>query len=238
MLRSIIFISLLVSVSPTFAERVIEKFPNGKPKLAYVTDKEGKKHGTYAEYYENGKPKLRCSYLKGELHGAYVSYYENGRPHKSITYREGKISGQYMVRDENGQTLSDSVYADGAVIYPKSKNMLKAQLKMINSRKPSKNETKFTSRAHSDSVNLLNSYRAIVGIEFDVKLKDDYCELAQAGAELCNTIGRLDHTPKNPGLKEEVYKKGYTGTSRSNLSMGSAMQSTELATEGGVSIHL
>src|SRR5439155_10427113 len=51
-------------------------------------------------------------------------------------------------------------------------------------------------------------------------LDDELNDCAQAGAQLCKRIGRLDHTPANPGMREEEYKKGYRGTSRSNLSMG------------------
>lgn len=43
------------------------------------------------------------------------------------------------------------------------------------------------------------------------------------GAELCRTIGHLDHTPPNPGWPDDDYRLGYEGTSHSNLSMGSSM---------------
>jgi hypothetical protein len=222
----IILAIILCLVSSANAEKIHEKFPNGKTKLAYITDKDGKKHGPYAEYFENSKPKIRCNYRSGLLSGNYVSYFENGRPHKSITYKEGKKNGQYLIRDEKGKVVSDLFYAGDLLIYPKSKNLLKAQLKLINSRKGNKAETAYTSKPHTNAVNLLNSYRCIVGLDFDVKLKDSYCKTAQAGAELCAKIGKLSHTPKNPGLPEDVYKAGYQGTSKSNLSMGSAMQIT------------
>ena len=213
----------------SYSERVIEKFPNGKVKIAYTLNKEGKKHGTYSEFFENGKPKIRCSYNNGILFGNYASYHDNGRPHKSIVYRDGKINGTYLERNDRGLILKDSIYTDNILIYPKGKNLLKSQLRSINSSKPNRKDTKFTSSKYAKAVNLLNSYRAIVGIDFDVKLKDEYCETAQAGAELCAKIGKLDHTPKNPGLPEDKYRKGYEGTSKSNLSMGRSMEATPMA---------
>lgn len=145
------------------------------------------------------------------------------------TNKEGHKHGPYSEYDETGKIIIDSIYENGLLLYPKSKKFLKAQLKEINSRKADKNKTKFTSKAHTAAVNLLNSYRCLVGLAFDVELKDSYCETAQAGAELCNKIGKLDHTPKNPGLPEDVYKAGYEGTSKSNLSMGRGMSSTPMA---------
>lgn len=180
MLRSILIMLLLCLSASTFAEKIIEKYPNGRVKLSYSTNAEGKKHGAYTEY------------------------------------------------DENNQPVIDAFYDNGLLLYPKSKKLLKTQLKQINSSKPDKNKTKFTSKAHTASINLLNTYRCIVGLDFDVELKDSYCETAQAGAELCNKIGKLDHTPKNPGLPEDVYKAGYEGTSKSNLSMGRGMASTPI----------
>src|SRR5262249_21461524 len=42
----------------------------------------------------------------------------------------------------------------------------------------------------------------------------------EAGTALLAKIGRLDHTPKNPGLPEDDFKLAYKGTSRSNLAQG------------------
>lgn len=49
-------------------------------------------------------------------------------------------------------------------------------------------------------------------------LKEEYNLTCKFGAYLCSVIGRIEHTPAKPaGLDELVYKKGYEGTSRSNL---------------------
>lgn len=64
----------------------------------------------------------------------------------------------------------------------------------------------------------LNGYRYLCGLEADVVLKEEYNLTCKFGAYLCSVIGRIEHTPAKPaGMDELVYKKGYEGTSHSNL---------------------
>jgi hypothetical protein len=64
----------------------------------------------------------------------------------------------------------------------------------------------------------LNGYRYLCGLDADVVLTEDYNLTCKFGAYLCSVIGRIEHTPAKPaGLDELVYKKGYEGTSHSNL---------------------
>ncbi|MHC5019729.1 MAG: hypothetical protein ACYTGX_06375 [Planctomycetota bacterium] len=72
----------------------------------------------------------------------------------------------------------------------------------------------------------LKAYRYLVGVPYKkMTLDPQYNFYAEWGAKLCHAIGRLDHTPKNePGWPEEEYQKGYTGTSKSNLAMGTPVE--------------
>ncbi len=64
----------------------------------------------------------------------------------------------------------------------------------------------------------LNGYRYLCGLEADVVLTEEYNLTCKFGAYLCSVIGRIEHTPAKPaGMDELVYKKGYEGTSHSNL---------------------
>lgn len=73
----------------------------------------------------------------------------------------------------------------------------------------------------AEALRRLKAYRYLAGVPYkDLTLDDDYNEASEAGARLCAKIGRLDHTPKNPGWPEDEYKLAYRGTSRSNLAMG------------------
>lgn len=67
---------------------------------------------------------------------------------------------------------------------------------------------------------LLNAYRYLCGLAWDVQSDAGLEDVSLAGARLCEAIGRLEHTPANPGWLEEDYKKGYRGTSQGNLFSG------------------
>ena len=72
--------------------------------------------------------------------------------------------------------------------------------------------------AHATAV--LNAYRYLCGLAWDVQTDADLEGVSLAGAKLCEAIGRLEHTPANPGWQEDDYKKGYRGTSQGNLFSG------------------
>lgn len=64
----------------------------------------------------------------------------------------------------------------------------------------------------------LNAYRYLAGLNYDVQLKDEWNLTCKYAAHLCHTIGRIEHTPAKPaGMDEATYKRGYEGTSHSNL---------------------
>lgn len=64
----------------------------------------------------------------------------------------------------------------------------------------------------------LNAYRYLAGLNYDVQLKDELNLTCKYGAHLCNVLGRIEHTPAKPAkMDEATYKRGYEGTSNSNL---------------------
>jgi hypothetical protein len=67
----------------------------------------------------------------------------------------------------------------------------------------------------------LRAYRFLAGLPYqDLVLDDDLNATSLAGAKLCEKLGRLEHTPKNPGMDEAEFKIAYRGTSSSNLAYG------------------
>ena len=83
---------------------LINFFDDEKTQLeTKVTYKEGKKDGTYQEYYENGELKIIASYREGKKDGTYQEYYENGQLKTDQVYREGEWAGTYQEYYENGQ---------------------------------------------------------------------------------------------------------------------------------------
>src|SRR5262249_4139446 len=66
----------------------------------------------------------------------------------------------------------------------------------------------------------LNAYRYLSGAPADAVLDDQMNREAEAAAALCQRIGRLDHNPPNPGMKEEEYKLALKGVNSCNLHQG------------------
>lgn len=76
----------------------------------------------------------------------------------------------------------------------------------------------------NNALNLLNFIRYVAGIPADVTLNESYIELTQAGALLNCVNGQLSHEPARPSgftqEYDELYGKGLTGCSKSNIAMG------------------
>lgn len=70
------------------------------------------------------------------------------------------------------------------------------------------------------AVRRLNAIRYVAGVPHDVVLDEELNDFSQSGAKLLEKIGKLDHTPTNPGLPEDEFKKAYRGTSSANLGQG------------------
>lgn len=72
------------------------------------------------------------------------------------------------------------------------------------------------------ALRVLRSYRYMCDLPYDVELNEEYAETCTAGAKLLGDyVGHLDHTPpKPPACPDALYKRGYEGTSHSNLFMG------------------
>jgi hypothetical protein len=85
----------------------------------------------------------------------------------------------------------------------------------------------------------LNGYRYLCGLDADVKLKDEYTLTCKVGAYLCSVLGHIEHTPPKPaGLDEPIYRKGYEGTSHSNLFYTSGPDGLTGSVDGLSLIHI
>lgn len=235
------------------AEQVVEQDDQGRVVAKYSTDEEGRRHGAYAEFHENGAIKLKATYRRGRLQGKYVSYHASGRPHVTAEYRDGEPEGKYVEKDDRGRTVIETTYvggvvegsyeeyADGELLskqtwangepvdvdgvrpYPKGRDAIRDAIEEIYNSKDPLEERVGDAEAwgRGECLRHLKIYRYLCDLPYaDMVLDEELNSYADAGAALCERIGRLDHTPANPGMPEEQYKYGYTGTSRSNLYMG------------------
>ena len=73
----------------------------------------GKRHGTFIEYFINGQIELECNYINGELDGIYKSYFINGQIETDCNYINGKKHGLYKTYYVNGNLKNELYYKNG-----------------------------------------------------------------------------------------------------------------------------
>lgn len=74
---------------------------------------EGKEHGKYYEYFQNGQLKIDASYRNGELNGPYKRYFENGQQEIDTAYKDGEYNGILDSWNEEGVKITELNYVDG-----------------------------------------------------------------------------------------------------------------------------
>ena len=62
----------------------------------------GKKHGPWVEYHDNGQLRSKGAYKDGKEHGPWVSYHDNGQLRSKETYEDGKEHGPWVGYTTNG----------------------------------------------------------------------------------------------------------------------------------------
>lgn len=229
----LVYLLLLVySQTSLYAETIEEQWPNGKTSKKYTTDDENKKSGTYTEYHENGTSKIKAFYKKDLLEGFYAEFTEDGKKRVEGQYAKGLINGVYRVY-EKGVLVRDEIWINGVLAYPRTIQEINRNLALIPKLKtefvgdwPSDFKVeRFSKSVEADNITgmtRLREYRYLCGVPYeDMQINRKFVAHNLDAAILLNKLGRLDHTPANPGLPEEVYKSGYAGTSQSNLAGGS-----------------
>ncbi|MGC4004406.1 MAG: hypothetical protein QM811_15330 [Pirellulales bacterium] len=210
-----------------------EFYPSGK-RRATTSYNNGKKNGSHVELFESGKVRLRTNYLNDELNGKYVELNEAGGTVRTANYRNGQRHGAWQEFD--GKTLvKDEFYGKDILLIPRLQAQIAAKLAQLNKATivtdgevPADVSADIKRRvldpsAQADreaAVRNLNGYRYLCGLPSDVGLSRAHNAYAEAGSDLLKAIGKLDHTPANPGMPEDVYKAGYKGTSSCNIFSG------------------
>lgn len=230
----------------------VEYFENGRLyiKARYRADR---LHGSYETFFPDGKREITTTYRDGFLQGKYEEREESGELYVTGKYEKGEREGLFeFFRD--GKPLSRQLFAagelvelDGIIPHPRTQEEIRATLDEIYDPanawppEPSSHQTKSTpgdaeadltaeERADQDrdreaALRHLMAYRYLSGLEWrDMELDAVYNYYASMAARLLRVIGRLDHTPENPGLPEKEYRDGYKGTSSSNLAAGNDLR--------------
>jgi hypothetical protein len=233
-----LFVLLLPAALP--AESVEEKGPDGKVRVRY-TVKDGRKEGPFTEFYPSGAPFRQGAYKADQLHGALTVRYPTGKTLATMTFSAGELAGPYTGYDPRGGTAVQAQYKAGKLVTfrvgtgkgatqdvaagspapPRRYDEVVAALAAASLAPPVPKKADLQVLDRQAALRRLQAYRAVAGVPFEgMELDPDMAAKADAAARLCEKIGRLDHTPKNPGLPEDEYKVGYEGTSHSNLANG------------------
>jgi hypothetical protein len=218
-----------------------EKFDDGKTKLKFTVDDDGKKQGTLLEYHANGKTKLKAVYKDDELDGQLTEYTEKGKVRLTANYKAGKLHGLYSELGEKGEKKLTANYKagvlDGSYVryeggvaglsvsfkagqlaFPRSEEQMTKKLLAID---PPGQKIEGESGMREAALRRLKCYRYVCEVPYEnLVLDEEMNKICQAGAELCQKIGRIDHKPPNPGIPEADYKVAFNGTSKSNLAQG------------------
>jgi len=77
------------------------------------TFRNGKLHGLWVEYYDNGQLEWKGTHKDGKREGSWVWYYDNGQVRTKGTYKDGKQTGPWVHHYDNGQIWTKGTYKDG-----------------------------------------------------------------------------------------------------------------------------
>ncbi len=206
-----------------------EFFPGGKRTKQRTMFKHGVRHGDMVTYHPNGKLRVKTRYKDGKPDGPFVERDDDGRDTYRANYAAGLRDGEF-VRLKEGRVVETQVWDEdmivsinGAVVHPRTRDEIAREIEdAFSTNDPlEKVEGDEKAKARGESLRRLKAFRAVVGVPWrEMRLDARMNAHGDAGAALCERIGRLDHTPANPGMPEEKYKFGYTGTSNSNLYVG------------------
>ncbi|UOQ72433.1 tetratricopeptide repeat protein [Hymenobacter cellulosilyticus] len=88
-------------------------FPDGKVRLVKNYDAEGKLHGAYLEYHDNGTLSIEGNYVHGEPEGVAKLYRYCGSVYEARPYQKGEIDGETVYLAADGKTEGRTAYRAG-----------------------------------------------------------------------------------------------------------------------------
>lgn len=87
-------------------------YPNGVISEV-VHYKDGVRHGSWIQFYDNRKKKIESQYVNGELHGKYTVYFPTGVPEVIGWYEHDKMHGVWQYYGEKGNLKNEIQYTHG-----------------------------------------------------------------------------------------------------------------------------
>ena len=80
--------------------------------------KNGKKDGSWIEYWDNGQLKLKGNWKNGMSEGSWVYYYDNGKLDSKGDFKNGHLEGSWVSYKRNGTVSKEltGTYKNGKKI--------------------------------------------------------------------------------------------------------------------------
>ena len=79
------------------------RWSNGQLRMSGNFNKDGKEHGRFQEFSEDGQIILRANFVNGERHGKIEEFYQNGQIRGIGNFVNGKRHGEFVFNHDNGQ---------------------------------------------------------------------------------------------------------------------------------------
>jgi len=79
-------------------------------------ERDGIKHGWYAEFYEDGRPKASGEFREGLRTGVWTRWYENGVKRVQAEFENGLQHGRLISWNERGQKLGEQRFEEGQAV--------------------------------------------------------------------------------------------------------------------------
>jgi antitoxin component YwqK of YwqJK toxin-antitoxin module len=91
---------------------MINYYNNGNPseKISWVNDK---KDGPWEQYFADSTPKLKATYKDGKLEGEFLVNFDTGKPYLKGGYKNGLREGKWTFYTEEGKTDMELTYHSG-----------------------------------------------------------------------------------------------------------------------------
>jgi len=175
----------------------------------------------------------KSKYKDGKLDGAVIDYNREGAIVASASYTAGELEN-IRVFDGN-ETIVQQV-KKGMPNCPRRYAELQEAFATISLLPiPSASSGNGLAAERTLALRRLQCYRAFVGIPYEgLALTAELNKYADAAAEICQAIDRLDHNPPNPNWPEEKYQFALKATRASNL----AGSSRALTMESSVDMYM
>jgi antitoxin component YwqK of YwqJK toxin-antitoxin module len=106
-------VAYLPKADKPFTGTAYAYFPDGKTVFTKSDFVDGKQHGEYIEYFQNGNVNYKYSFKNGIEDGEWIWNNEAGQLLKKENYKDGQLNGEWITYYDNGQIRVKGQFENG-----------------------------------------------------------------------------------------------------------------------------